>query len=74
MTSLPKPSGPYSVGFFDYEWLPEVESTHLDARHVLVRVYYPSLQQTHNVMGPEWDGLSSWIPSDEYNNGNNFNI
>lgn len=74
---LPRPSGPYSVGFVDYEWeVPtskelEIEhnegsslpSTKTDGRYTLARLYYPSLRV---VSGEEWRGRSNWIPSPAY--------
>lgn len=70
---LPRPSGPYSVGFLDLEWQPVASKyvTH-PPEYVLARLYYPSLPITHHEQGsddaltPEWSGRSHWIPSPAY--------
>lgn len=70
-TTLPQPTGPYSVGFTDYEWIPSA-SKHTDKppAHVLARIYYPSLPVTHHeggdALAPEWRTRSHWIPSPAY--------
>lgn len=75
--SLPRPSGPYSVGFVDYEWeAPTVKEPQTEhngrsslsgaktaGRYTLARLYYPSLRA---VSGEEWRGRSNWIPSPAY--------
>ena len=75
---LPRPSGQYSVGCFDYEWLPTATgdrgrdtSDHSRPIHpILVRFYYPSLlQNLHDIDPPEWRNRTSWIPSPHYVKG-----
>lgn len=60
---LPKPSGPYAVGFTDYEWIPSLsngEDSSLPA-YSLVRIYYPSGLD----VGDE-RRYGRWIPSYDY--------
>ena len=70
IATLPRPSGPYSVGFVDYEWTPE-KTKYLDKppSFVLARIYYPSkpvIDGNSDELGPEWAGRSFWIPSPDY--------
>lgn len=41
---LPKPTGPYTVGFVDYEWKPKPTKRvpKLPVNYATVRIYYPS--------------------------------
>ncbi len=56
---LPKPSGPYPVGFIDYEWKPpKTEYTTHPSAFALVRIYYPSSQVSEE--------YGKWIPSSDY--------
>lgn len=78
--SLPRPTGPFSVGFQDYEWLNNdvydsktgisggIASSVLP---VLVRFYYPSKKQTRkDGRGPEWQGRGYIIPTPKYHQSN----
>lgn len=70
-STLPRPSGPFSVGFVDYEWAPRRnERTDNPPSYILTRIYYPSLPVTKHensdAMEPEWRGRSHWIPSPSY--------
>jgi hypothetical protein len=71
IATLPRPSGPYSVGFVDYEWSPS-QTQHSDRppSFVLARIYYPSkpVAEREDPSGsePEWAGRSFWIPSPDY--------
>lgn len=70
---LPRPSGPFSVGFLDLEWLPK-GSRHVSQPpgYVLARIYYPSLPISHHdqdsddAVSQAWSGRSHWIPSPAY--------
>lgn len=75
-TPLPRPAGPFSVGFVDYEWSPlRTERTDNPPSFILARIYYPSLPATRHEHGdelePEWRGRSHWIPSASYYPGKN---
>lgn len=73
---LPRPSGPFSVGFQDFEWCPkQTKYTTEPPSFVLARVYYPSLPITRHenfddAKEDAWKGRSHWIPSPAYYPGN----
>lgn len=74
---LPRPSGPFSVGFTDYEWVAQsTKHTENPPLYVLARIYYPSTPTTAEngggsgeFGGAEWQGRSYWIPSSAYYSG-----
>lgn len=70
-SALPRPTGPFTVGFVDYEWRPtKTAHTQSPPSYILARIYYPSLPVTKHEeseeMEPEWRGRSHWIPSPAY--------
>lgn len=67
---LPCPSGPFAVGFVDYEWAPRRSAYVQDPpAYVLARIYYPSMRvvREEGADGEDaWQGRSHWIPSPAY--------
>lgn len=66
--SLPKPSGPFSVGCIDYEWNPHSSNTSATATepYCLARIYYPS----DMAMDEHYEEkCGTWLPSSDYHPG-----
>jgi platelet-activating factor acetylhydrolase len=61
--SLKKPTGPYKVGFVDYEWEPPNPCQVLGPPTTAIcRIYYPSSLTDEDFM----DRRGNWIPSNDY--------
>ena len=57
---LPQPSGKYCVGFVDFEILKPPATFSGKSEGVLVRIYYPTMQDFSQ------EARANWIPSSEY--------
>lgn len=67
---LPKPTGPFAVGFIDYEWSPPActEHTRNPPAFALTRLFYPSQPMAEaDAQGAGYeDQCGYWIPSPSY--------
>jgi len=73
MRSLPRPTGPYGVGFLDYEWVPQsiqssISSDTPRSAYSLARLYYPSSLVSSDDKEYE-KSCGSWMPSPAYHQG-----